>query len=49
MTFEFVISIGGFSGSPEQTPGDGLEWIKSKHMMWEVKKSDLKDNFRDAD
>jgi|HubBroStandDraft_2_1064218.scaffolds.fasta_scaffold498212_2 hypothetical protein len=49
MTFEFVTSIGGFSGAPEQAPGDGFEWIKSKHMMWEVKKDDLNGNFRDAD
>lgn len=48
MTFEFVISIGGFSGAPEQTPQDGFEWIKWKHMMWEVKKDDLNGNFHDA-
>src|SRR5271168_3310147 len=49
MTFEFVISIGGFSGALEQTPPDGFEWIKSKHMMWEVKKNNLDGNFRNAD
>ena len=49
LTFEFVISIGGFSGAREQIPPDGFEWIRSKHMMWEVKKNDLNGNFRDAD
>jgi hypothetical protein len=49
MTFELVISIGGFSGAPLQTPPDGFEWIKSKYMMWEVKKNDLNGNFREAD
>ncbi len=44
MTFELVISIGGFSGAPLQTPPDGFEWIKSKYMMWEVKKNDLNGN-----
>jgi len=46
MTF---VSIGGFSGAPEQTPPDGFEWIKSKHVMWEVKKNNLDGNFRNAD
>lgn len=49
MAFEFKISIGGFSGAPLQTPPHGFEWIKSKHMMWEVKKDDLNGNFREAE
>jgi hypothetical protein len=46
MTFEFVTSIGGFSGASLQTPPDGFEWIRSKHLGWEVKKSDLDGNYR---
>lgn len=49
MTFEFVSSIGGFSGARIQTPPNGFEWIESKHTMWEVKTNDLNGNFRDAD
>jgi hypothetical protein len=49
ITFEFVTSIGGYSGAPLQTPPHGREWIRWKHMTWEVKKADLDGSFRDAD
>jgi hypothetical protein len=51
MTFEFVISIGGFSGAPEQAPPDGFEWIKSprQSLYWEVLKKDLLGNYHSKD
>jgi hypothetical protein len=49
MPFNFILSVGGYPGAPEQLPPENFEWIRNSRdsLRYEVLKRDLDGNYRE--